>query len=282
MVIKELIPETSSKLKANSIENYMFEANLIIRTILSLSPLDVVLKGNTAVSEKDVEIIQGIITRRISGEPLQYILESQEFMGLSFYVNPSVLIPRQDTEVLVEHILDHYKGAAISVLDICSGSGAIGISIAHFNKNAYVKGLEISPEAIKVSEKNAELLGVSERVSFICQDILKTTLYGKYNLIVSNPPYIESSIIPTLSKTVKSFEPAIALDGGDDGLIFYRHITNIAPHLLTPGGMLAFEIGYNQGIAVSEMMKENFSNIEVIKDYGGNDRVVRGIIKKEL
>ncbi len=282
MVIKELIPETSSKLKANSIENYMFEANLIIRTILSLSPLDVVLKGNTAVSEKDVEIIQGIITRRISGEPLQYILESQEFMGLSFYVNPSVLIPRQDTEVLVEHILDHYKGAAISVLDICSGSGAIGISIAHFNKNAYVKGLEISPEAIKVSEKNAELLGVSERVSFICQDILKTTLYGKYNLIVSNPPYIESSVIPTLSKTVKSFEPAIALDGGDDGLIFYRHITNIAPHLLTPGGMLAFEIGYNQGIAVSEMMKENFSNIEVIKDYGGNDRVVRGIIKKEL
>lgn len=279
MVIKEIIAETTDVLKRHNNENPVFEAHLIVRTILKLSPIDMLLKKSCEISDDDIDKIQLIVNRRLFGEPLQYILGTQEFMGLEFEVNPSVLIPRQDTEILVEYVLEHFAGKPISVLDLCSGSGCIAISVAHFNKNALVTGLDISSEAVKTAEQNAKALNVSDRVLFKKCDIFAMDFYGKFDLIVSNPPYIESEVIPTLSPTVKNFEPICALDGGADGLDFYNHIVNISPKYLNKGGMLAFEIGYNQKEAVSALMSASFSDITAKKDFGENYRVISGILK---
>ena len=279
MVIKDLLYDVIETLKKSGNDNAVFEAHLILRTILLLSPIDLVLNKNDEVSPEKIAEINAIVKRRTTGEPLQYILGTQEFMGLEFLVNPSVLIPRSDTEILVEHILEHFKGKPLTALDLCTGSGCIAISIASFNKNALVKGIDISNDAIITAEKNAQKLQVSNRVSFEVCDIFSLKAFGKYDLIVSNPPYIESSVIATLSDTVNKFEPHSALDGGDDGLIFYRHIIDIAPKYLASGGMLAFEIGYNQKEAVTKLMKKSFYDIKAIKDYGNNDRVISGILR---
>lgn len=279
MVIRELLDEAVKTLKSAQNENPIFEAHLTVRTVLNLSALDIVLKAKDEVSDKDIDTVRKILLRRIKGEPLQYILGTQEFMGLNFSVNPSVLIPRADTEILTEYVLSYFAGKPFSALDLCTGSGCIAISLAHFNKNARIKGIDISEEAVKTAEKNTEDLGVSDRVSFKTADIFTLDSFGKFDLIISNPPYIESGVIPSLSDTVSGFEPHLALDGGADGLKFYRHIIKIAPKYLQKGGMLAFEIGFNQKQAVIEMMKDNFTDITAIKDYSSNDRVVSGILK---
>lgn len=280
MVIRELLNECIRRLDLSGNDNSMFEAHLIVRQCLKMSALDLVLKKSNKVCEKDADKIFSIINRRTKGEPLQYILGTQEFMGLEFKVTPDVLIPRADTEVLVEYILSKYPGKGILALDIGTGSGCIAISIAHFNKNAYLKALDISPKAIEIAEYNAKKNNVASRISFINTDIFKFSPSGRFDLIVSNPPYIESDIIPTLDSVVKDYEPSTALDGGADGLDFYRYIISVSPKMLNDGGMLAFEIGYDQAKSVSELMQKDFCNIEILKDYGGNDRVVAGILKE--
>ena len=279
MVIKEKLYDVIRILKANNIENAIFEAHLILRHYLKMSPTDLLLKQESHIDNDIVSLIDSAVLRRLKNEPLQYILNSQEFMGLDFYVDKNVLIPRQDTEILVEHILNHFKGKPINAIDIGTGSGCIAVSVAHFNKNAYIRALDISSTALKVAKKNSVINNVSDRISFEVADIFEYRPYGLYDLIVSNPPYIETNQITNLDKNVKDFEPVGALDGGLDGLDYYRHIVSVAPTFLKKGGMLAFEIGYTQGKQVSEMMKENFSDIEIIKDLSGNDRVVSGILK---
>ncbi len=279
MVIKDLLYDIIDTLKKSGNDNPVFEAHLILRTILNLTPMDMVLNSNDEVSPEDIKKIYDIVKRRTDLEPLQYILGTQEFMGLEFLVNPSVLIPRPETEILVEHVLEHFKGKPFTALDLCTGSGCIAISLATFNKNALVKGIDISKSAISTAEKNAEKLDTKTRVSFEVCDVFSLKGFGKYDLIVSNPPYIESAVIPTLSETVKNHEPYSALDGGTDGLDFYRHIIDIAPKFLNRGGMLAFEIGYNQKDAVISLMEKNFYDIKLIKDYSDLDRVVSGILK---
>lgn len=279
MVIKEKLYEVITTFKTNDIDNAIFEAHLILRHYLKMSPTDFLLKHHLEIDEETLSLVDSAVLRRINNEPLQYILNSQEFMGLEFYVDKDVLIPRQDTEILVEHILNHFKGKPINAMDIGTGSGCIAVSVAHFNKNAYIRALDISSAALEVAKKNSVINNVSDRISFEVADIFEYRPYGLYDLIVSNPPYIETSVIERLDKNVKDFEPVGALDGGLDGLDYYRHIVSVAPTFLKKGGMLAFEIGYTQGKQVSEMMKENFSDIEIIKDLSGNDRVVSGILK---
>lgn len=273
MVIYELINEISSILG----ENAEYEAKELIMYALEMSLTELTLNRNMEVSDGLKEKIEQLLKRRLNGEPLQYITGIAGFMGLEFEVNPYTLIPRQDTETLVETLLERVSEGA-KIIDIGTGSGCIGISLAKYIKNAEVTLADISEKALETASRNAHKNGVVVKLLNI--DILKELPKGKFDMIVSNPPYIESEIVKDLDKTVRDFEPVSALDGGTDGLDFYRRITEIAPQMLNNGGILAYEIGYNQGEAVTKIVKSFFGNVELIKDYCGNDRVVIAVNKE--
>ena len=273
MVIRELIKECVGKLKDSNIENAVFDANLIVRTYLGLKPIDIVLEGGRKVSDGDTEKIRSLCRRRCQREPLQYILGVWEFMGLELEVNKGVLVPRADTEVLAETVLSENKG--MNVLDICSGSGCIALSIAHYNSSAFVTGIDISDSALELSRRNAEKTELSKRVRFEKCDILNEIPDGVYDVIVSNPPYIETAKIDKLQKEVSFYEPRIALDGGEDGLLFYRRICSVAPKLLQQHGKIYFEVGHSQADAVERLMADaGLKNIGRIKDLCEVERVL--------
>ncbi len=274
MVISETVL-SAAKLLA---ENARFEAELIVMNVLGISRSELVLHGKSEVTADEHEKIIKFANRRKSGEPLQYILGECEFMSLQFSVSPGVLIPRADTETLVETVIENCEDS-MKVIDICSGSGCIGISIAHYVKDILVDMVDISDKAVETAKKNIAANGVGERVKVKKMDILNEYPLEKYDIAVSNPPYIETEVIDTLQTEVKDYEPLIALDGGNDGLIFYQRIIDTASNFLKNNGLLAFEIGYNQGESVKAMMSENFKNVELIKDLCGNDRVVIGRLK---
>lgn len=272
MVIDALVRYVASKLK----DNARFEAEQIVMHVLGIGRTGFITNSSRAVTDDEMRIINETAARRAGGEPLQYILGETEFMSLPFKVNRATLIPRSDTETLVEHVLEHMNGKSCEILDIGAGTGCVGISLAYYNKNARVTELDISFDAINTARENAGINGVLGRTKFIKADILNEIPDGAYDIIVSNPPYIETAVIGTLQTEVKDYEPLSALDGGEDGLTFYRRITEIAPKMLKKGGLLAFEIGYNQGENVKKLMEKNFKDIRIIKDLCGNDRVVSG------
>ena len=213
---------------------------------------------------------------RASHVPLQHITGVQEFMGLGFCVNEHVLVPRQDTEVLVESVLEVLK-PGMEVLDMCTGSGCILISLLKLCGLADVKGVgvDISEEALKVAIRNAEKLGID--AMFLHSDLFKK-VDGVYDIIVSNPPYIRTTVIEELKEEVKFHDPFIALDGKEDGLYFYRRIVEESPKFLKKCGKLYFEIGHDQGEAVSKVMRDaGFTDVTVKKDLAGLDRVVFGV-----
>ena len=216
-----------------------------------------------------------MVEKRISGVPVQYITGKTEFMSLDFFVNENVLIPRQDTELTVEKIIEDYKGDNPKILDICTGSGCIAISLSKY-LNAEVFAFDISEKALEVVEKNNSLNNT--KVTFFKDNALCPSNNLKdFDVIVSNPPYIESEVVEGLDSIVKDKEPRLALDGGFDGLDFYRKITPYAYSVLKEGGKLFFEIGYNQGDGVVKLLEENsFENVTIEKDYNGNDRLVFG------
>lgn len=271
MVIDELVRNAAAQLT----DNARFEAEQIVMKALDIDRTQLLINGKKTAGKNDINAVNEMLVRRKNGEPLQYILGECEFMSLPFYVESGVLIPRADTETLVETVIEEAKSDA-KILDICSGSGCIGISLAHYIKDATVTMLDISDKAMNVSEKNIALNGVQDRVTVIKCDILNEIPQGEYDVIVSNPPYIETAVIDKLQTEVKDYEPRLALDGGGDGLVFYRRITDTAPQMLNENGILALEIGFDQGKSVSELMKKNFEDIKVTKDLAGNDRVVIG------
>lgn len=272
MVVSELIRKIQDTLK----DNARFEAELIVMAALNITRTELVTGSRREVTDSEYRNALSMTARREGGEPLQYILGCTEFMSLEFFAREGVLIPRPDTETLVEAVLSNIgHEQTLSVLDICAGSGCIGISIAYYRENVTAYLIDVSDTAIETAKKNIAHNGIQERVRTGKYDILKEYPNEKYDIIVSNPPYIESDVIETLHAEVKDYEPRIALDGGADGLLFYRRIIEIAPKLLKENGLLAFEIGYNQGEAVSALMS-SFDNVQVIKDLCGNDRVVTG------
>lgn len=217
------------------------------------------------------------IERRAKREPVAYILGTWDFMGLSFKVNSDVLIPEQDSETLVEEAL-RYCEDGMRVLDLCTGSGCIALSILNYTNDTKAVCTDISDKALVVARDNAKNLNLDERVSFIETDLFPDKEQGeKFDIIVSNPPYIASDVIETLAVEVKDYEPRLALDGDSDGLKFYRRIVDNAPEYLYSSGYLIMEIGYDQAEAVKGLLTEHgrYHDIEVIKDYEGNDRVVR-------
>lgn len=219
--------------------------------------------------------IQNLISLRLEHIPLAYIFGKTNFYGFELKVTKDILIPRIDTEVLVENVVADIKSLQFKprVLDLCTGSGAIAIAIKK-ETNADVVASDISEKALKIAKQNADSNNAD--VEFIHSDLFENLSGEKFDIIVSNPPYIESGEILNLDKEVKDNEPILALDGGDDGLNYYKKIIEEAPKFLNKNGKLYFEIGYNQADAVSNLMKKSFVNIKTLKDYGNNDRIVVG------
>ena len=214
--------------------------------------------------------------------PYAYITGTKEFMGINFKVNEDVLIPRDDTEILVSKVIELIKektnDSIIKILDMCTGSGCIAISIAHEfkNRNISVWATDISADALNVAKENA--LANDAKINFIQSDLF-SELTNKFDIIVSNPPYIKSKVINSLQREVKDNEPLIALDGGEDGLDFYKRISNDAKNYLNNNGILAFEIGFDQKEEIIKILQdEGYTNIEAYTDYSGNDRVVIGTL----
>lgn len=233
--------------------------------------------GEKIFPDESADALCGWLNRLAGGEPLQYIIGSAEFMSLDFKVTPDVLIPRPETELLVETLIEIFKDAAApSFAEVGTGSGCIAVSLAKYLPKARAAAIDISPKALEIAEKNAVLNGVGDRTEFIEYDILRGFPNMNFvDCVVSNPPYIKCDIIRSLDKNVRDFEPLTALDGGEDGLDFYRRITPDAP--LKKGGFLAYEIGFDQGDAVCDILRKNgFKNVRVLKDLEKRDRVVLG------
>lgn len=261
------------------------DAKLFLFEAFHLDLVHFLMDRLRSLSEQDEQVQEQIrtyrsmITKRASRIPLQQILGSQEFMGLDFFVNEHVLIPRQDTETLVELVLQEQQSTEKKLLDLCTGSGCIAISLAVKGGYESVTATDLSEEALKVAERNAK---AHQKEIIFRQGDLFTALpqseAGTFDIITSNPPYIPTAVIATLEPEVREHEPMMALDGTEDGLKFYRQIAKQAGTWLKPGGAIYLEIGYDQGEAVSGLLREaGFDKVRVVKDLPGKDRVVCGI-----
>lgn len=277
MKIKELLNKGIELLRKNEIENPIIHARIILEFVLKKNREYIIINNNEEIERnKETEYIEDI-NRIIKGEPIQYITKHQEFMKLDFYVDNNVLIPRADTEILVEEAIDlinNLKRTNLKVLDMCTGSGAIAVSIAKYIENVEVYGVDISEKALEVARRNAEENKVEKKCNFIKSNMFNN-IYGEFDIIISNPPYIEKSQIKKLEKNVRN-EPIIALDGGEDGLDFYKILAEEAYRFLNCNGILLLEIGYNQKIDVMQLLekKDKYYNIYSKKDLAQNDRIV--------
>lgn len=271
---QELYRRGVEQLKAASVGEADLDARLLLEEICGTDRNYLLSHGENPVAKEQHDAYLSSIEKRGRHIPLQHILGYQEFMGLKFQVTPQVLIPRQDTETLVEEVL-RFLHDGMRILDVCTGSGCILLSLLRYSNDCVGVGCDISGEALKVADKNAAALGLE--AEFI-QSNLFENIDGKYEIIVSNPPYIASGEIPGLMEEVREHDPLMALDGGEDGLVFYREITGKAGEFLYPGGMLFLEIGCGQAQAVSEYMKgAGYRDVTVCRDLAGLDRVVYGV-----
>ena len=276
MTIKELLNQAVIMLKNENIDAPKNKARMLLQSTLKKSREYLMIYDTEEVTNIQRDKYIKNVKRLILGEPLQYITGRQEFMKLNFLVTKDVLIPRSDTEILVENVIKIAENISNPViLDLCTGSGAIAVSLAKYIKNVHIYAVDISSKAIQIAKKNAELNGVKNNIDFIESNLFDKLKDKKFDIIVSNPPYIETDTIKTLSKEVQK-EPKLALDGGKDGLEFYRKISEDGYKFLNRQGYICLEIGYNQRIAVRKIMenKKRYVNIKCLKDLCGNDRVI--------
>ena len=275
MQYQELYRMGKDRLTEAKIPEAELDARLLLEEVCGTDRNDLLVHGDKEIPPEQCDRYVEYIQRRQKREPLQQITGYQEFMGLRFKVTPDVLIPRQDTEILVEEVM-RYVHDGMHILDMCTGSGCILLSLLKYSNDCEGTGCDISEKALKVAEENAEMLSLN--ASFV-QSNLFENISGKYEFIVSNPPYIPTGVIPTLMEEVRDHEPVSALDGREDGLYFYREIVEKAGEYLYPGGMLFFEIGYDQAEKVSSLMREaGYQEVTVCKDLAGLDRVVYGTL----
>ncbi len=283
MTYRELYEYGRTRLEEVSIEEAVLDARLLLEHICHTDRNELLVHGDKERSSLEEEFYRMVIEKRAGHVPLQHITGQQEFMGLTFKVNEHTLIPRQDTELLVEEAMRHLSDG-MRILDMCTGSGCILLSLLKYSNECEGVGIDISANALKVARENAERLGID--AAFLEGDLFEPlvgfvsekTKDRLFDMIVSNPPYIETAVIETLMPEVREHEPLAALDGKEDGLYFYRKIVDSVSGYIRKGGYLFFEIGYNQGIEVSGLLeKAGFSDIKILKDYAGLDRVVYGI-----
>ena len=309
MSVRELLTLGEKQLIESGIRDAARDSKSLYCYLIGIPESKLFMEYQNVTQELLCEQYFDLVDRRAAGEPLQYIVGTQEFMGLTFKVDSRVLIPRMDTETLVENALEiiedgKFAGESAgvvgdksswSVLDLCTGSGAIGISIARLAVDKANKGTardvrvtlsDISEGALELAHENVQLNGVADKVEVVDGDLFapfkKPFGNQKFDMIVSNPPYIEKEVIPTLQKEIFEHEPMAALDGGEDGLSFYRRIAVEAPEYLEEGGIVLLEIGDTQGEAVAGLLEGgSFTKVRIIKDLAGRDRVVFGLYAKE-
>ena len=285
MKYRELYQQGIEKLSLAGVEEAKIDARILLEYVCKTDRNALFLKGDAEVSCEDEEKYFEMISKRRGHIPVQHLTGEQEFMGLTFAVNKHVLIPRQDTECLVEIVLKNLHDG-MRILDMCTGSGCILLSLLHYSNDCIGVGVDLSEEALKVAMQNAATLSGNgdfdaADVSFVHSDLFEK-VDGKFDMIVSNPPYIKTEVIHTLMPEVKDFEPVMALDGTEDGLEFYRRIITDAKKYLNRGGQLFFEIGYDQGEDVRNLMSDNgYEDVVVAKDLAGLDRVVYGTFLEE-
>ena len=272
----ELYQQGREALMQAGIDEASLDARLLLEFCCGTDHNTLLVHPELEIEAKQEIRYNELIVKRRKHVPLQYLTGQQEFMGLSFLVNENVLIPRQDTEILVEEVLrEPFDGA--DILDMCTGSGCILLSLLHYSNECHGVGVDLSPLALEVAKKNAERLGIIQ-THFVESDLFER-VEGKFDILVSNPPYICSSVIPTLMMQVRDYEPIMALDGKEDGLFFYRRIIEEAKDYLRAGARLYFEIGYDQAEAVSGILcAAGYEQIKVCKDYAGLDRVVSAVL----
>lgn len=274
MNIKEAIRYGVNELNKNNIDEANLKVKMLLSYVLRKSKEYFIIHSDEPLSLDDEIKFKEGINKINNSVPIQYVIKNQEFMGYEFYVDENVLIPQPDTEVLVEEVVKIAKEikieSEISILDLCTGSGAIGISISKI-LDIKVSCSDISNKALEIVENNA--ISNNAKIEILESDLFEN-IQKKFDIIVSNPPYIETDVIKTLSKEVQN-EPLLALDGGQDGLDFYRRIIKDAKTFLRENGFLALEIGYNQRESVEKLLKDNnYKNIYSKKDLGGNDRII--------
>jgi release factor glutamine methyltransferase len=270
--ISEIINWAADLLTSKDIENPKLDSEYIISYVLGMSRLELNLHQEDEVAEDDLALIQSMISRRKKNEPLQYIIGETDFYGLTFKVNEHVLIPRPETELLIEKIVKE-NPVADNILEIGTGSGAIAITLAANIKKTKIMAVDISEEALQIARENAIKNKVN--INFCLSDVFENVT-GKYDLIVSNPPYISKKEYQYLSHEIREYEPSIAFLADDSGLAFYKKILSSAKDYLTKKGKIYFEIGYNLSESIKKVAKENgFRNIETVKDLNGFDRMMR-------
>ena len=278
MTYRECYEQGCRTLQAAGIEEAALDARLLLEAVCGTDRNDLLVHGEQPVAPEAEEKYLHWIRQRAENSPLQQLTGEQDFMGLTFSVNEHVLIPRQDTEILVEEVLKELHDG-MRVLDMCTGSGCILLSLLHYSNDCEGLGVDLSAEALEVAGRNVLKVLTPEKAEhahFLQSDLFEK-VEGKFEIIVSNPPYIASAEVEKLMPEVRDHEPRMALDGTEDGLYFYRRIIEEAGKHLVSSGMLFFEIGYDQGQAVSELMRtEGYCDVQVVQDYAGLDRVVFG------
>lgn len=279
MIIREALKKGIDLLNQSNIERPQSEAQILLSHLLHKDKLYLHIHENQPLADDIIQLYLSFIEKRSRHMPIAYIIKEKEFMSLPFYVDERVLIPRGDTERLVEEAIRiaKTKTEQLNILDLCCGSGCIGISFAYYVKNAHVTLSDISLDALQVATRNAKTLKVSQQIDIIRSDLFDNISETKFDMILSNPPYISESDLKNLDSDVKDYEPINALAGGNDGADFYKKIIPQAKMFLKAGGYLLFEIGYDQGEKVRNMMLDNgYEDVCILKDYGGHDRVLKG------
>jgi protein-(glutamine-N5) methyltransferase, release factor-specific len=277
--LKGLLADGTKMLTQAGIDEAELDARYILEYITGLNSAQYFIHSEDIIEKNKAEEFFRLIERRSKRIPLSYVIGTRDFFGLTFKVDENVLIPEQETELLVEEVIKHSEGK--SVLDMCTGSGCIAISIALFGKPSKVAASDISEKALKVARENAKSLKAGE-ISFIQGDMFENVT-DKFDIIVSNPPYIETGEIDELMPEVRDYIPRLALDGDIDGLKFYRIISKEAVKKLNKNGRIFYEIGYNQSRAVASILLENgFTDVNIMKDYSGLDRIVMAKLDEKL
>ncbi len=273
MKINDLIKVGVKSLKEKEIEEPILKMRLLIASVLNRSKEYIIAHGENEIDSLKLEEIYNKMKMLEEYVPIQYITNKQEFMQLNFFVNENVLIPRSDTEILVEEIIENYKNKEVKILDLCTGSGCIAISLKKYIENSKVYAIDISEEALNIAKQNA--MNNETDITFIKSDMFSNIKEEKFDIIVSNPPYIKTEVIKKLDKEVKK-EPLIALDGGNDGLYFYKKIIEEGYKFLNEEGKIFFEIGYDQKEDIINLINNNnkYELIKTKKDLENNDRII--------